>query len=75
MGWVAAARRMVSAPDLGQADGPNVAGLDELADGADRLLDRDLGVEAGRPVDVDVVGAEALQAVGEAVLTAAGRAS
>jgi hypothetical protein len=54
----------------------HVAGLDELGDGADRLLDRDTRVEAGRAVDVDVIGAQSLQAeYATAVLTAAGRAS
>jgi len=51
--------------NLGQADGADVPGLDEFGDRSDRLLDGNGGVEPGRAVDVDVVGAEALQGVGE----------
>ena len=54
--------------DLGEADVADVARLDHLGDRADRLLDRHLGVEAAEPVDVDVVGAEPAQRVGEEVL-------
>ena len=39
-----------------------------LGDGADGLLDGDAGVEARRAVDVDVVDAQAREAVGEEVL-------
>ena len=48
--------------DLGEADVTHVAGLHQLGDGADRLLDRHVGVEPRGPVDVDVVDAQALQA-------------
>ena len=41
--------------DLGEADVAHVPGLDELGDRADGLLDRDVRVDAGDPVDVDVV--------------------
>ena len=51
--------------DLGQADVAHVAGLHQLGDGADGLLDRHLRVDAGRPVDVDVLGAQPPQRVGE----------
>ena len=54
--------------DLRQPDVADVAGLDQLGDRADRLLDRHVRVEPRRAVDVDVVGAEPLQRVGEEVL-------
>src|SRR5690606_6879421 len=54
--------------DLAEADVPYVALLDEFGDGADGLLDRDVRVGAGDPVDVDVVDAEALERVGGEVL-------
>ena len=54
--------------DLGEADVADVARLDHLRDRADRLLDRDVGEHAPGPVDVDVVGAEPAQRVGEEVL-------
>ena len=52
-------------PDLGEADIADVAALDQVGDGADRLLDRHVRIETARAVDVDVVGAEALQRVGD----------
>src|SRR5690606_10955593 len=58
--------------DLGQADVADVSGLDEFGDGADGVLDGHAGVEAGGTVDVDVVGAEPPQAVGEEVLDGGG---
>ena len=54
--------------DLGQADVADVAGLHHVGDRADGVLDRDGGVEARRAVDVDVIDAEARQAVREEVL-------
>ena len=54
--------------DLRQADGPHVAGLDQIGDGADGVLDRHAGIEARRAIDVDVIDAEARQAVREEVL-------
>ncbi len=51
--------------DLGEADVADVAGLDQLGDRADGLLDRHGGVQPGGAVDVDVVGAQAAQGVGE----------
>ena len=53
---------------LGQPDMADVAGLDHLGDRADGLLDRQAWVDPGRAVDVDVVGTESLQSVGERVL-------
>jgi hypothetical protein len=55
-------------PGLRQPDVAHVAGLHELGDGAHRLFDRHLRIDAPEPVDVDVVGAEAGQGVGERVL-------
>ena len=54
--------------DLGEADVADVAGLHQVGDRADGVLDRHRGIEARRAVDVDVVDAEARQAVGEEVL-------
>jgi hypothetical protein len=54
--------------DFRQADVAHIAGLDHVGDGADRVLDRHVRVQARRAVDVDVVGAQALQAVGQEVL-------
>ena len=59
---------MVSAPDLGQADVTDVSGLDHLLDRADGVLDGDLRVDPARTVDVDVVGSQPPQGVGQAVL-------
>ena len=52
----------------------DVALLDEVGDGADRLLDRHVRVEARGAVDVDDVDAEALQRVGGEVLHRGGAA-
>ena len=54
--------------DLRQPDVADVAGLHHLGDGADRVLDRHGGIEPRRAIDVDVVGAEPAQRVGEEVL-------
>ena len=48
-------------PSLGKADVRDLACLDQLAEGADRLLDRCRRVDAVLVVDVDVVGPEADQ--------------
>ncbi|MCK1282783.1 aldo/keto reductase [Bradyrhizobium sp. 44] len=45
----------------------DVAGLHEIGDAADSLLDRNVGIEPRRAVDVDVVGAEPLQRIGQEV--------
>ena len=58
--------------DLREADVADVAGLHHVGDRADRLLDRHRGIEARRTVDVDVVDAEAREAVGEEVLRRGG---
>ena len=55
-------------PRLGEAEVADVAGLDHLLDGPDRLLDRHGRVDPGRLVEVDIVGAEPAQRVGEEVL-------
>jgi hypothetical protein len=52
-----------------------MAGRDHLGDGPDGVLDRDLRVHATETADVDVVGAQALQAVGRKIRTATGRPS
>src|SRR4051812_32101150 len=42
--------------DLGQSNRAHVARVDEFADRADGLLDRDGGIEARRAVHIDVIG-------------------
>ena len=59
VGGVGAADRL--GRGLGEPDVADLALLDELAEGADRLLDRRLGVDAVLVVEVDVVGPEPLQ--------------
>ena len=49
--------------DLREADVAHVAGLHQLRDRADGLLDRDVRVEPRRPVHVDVVRAQPLERV------------
>jgi hypothetical protein len=61
-------------PGLREADVAHVPGLHHLGDRADRLLDRDRGVDAREAVDVDVVGAEAVERVGEEALHGGGTA-
>ncbi|CAG6397497.1 hypothetical protein SCOCK_560007 [Actinacidiphila cocklensis] len=61
-------------PYLGQPDVADVSGLDQFGDGADRVLDRGVGGEAGGAVDVDMVGPEATQRVGERVFHMGGTA-
>ncbi len=72
MDGVGSARRVGAG--LGQADVAHVAGLDHLGDRADGLLDRHRGVDAPEPVDVDVIGAEPAERVGEDVLDGGGAA-
>ena len=72
MGCTAWARRSVSGADLGKADLPHIARLDELGDGTHGLLDGHRGIQASRAVDVDVVRAEATKGVGEEVLDGGG---
>ena len=54
--------------DFGQADMADIAGLDHVGDGADRVFDRHVRIEPGRAVDVDIVDAEPLQRIGDEVL-------
>ena len=67
IGCTAAALRIVSGPTSDSPMCADVAGLDHLGDRADGLLDRHVRIEPGGAVDVDVVGAEALQRVGQEV--------
>jgi hypothetical protein len=59
-------------PDLGEPDVPDVPRLDHLSDRAHRLLDRHLGEDPSRPVDVHVLGTEPTKRVGEEVLDRGG---
>jgi len=52
---------------LGQADVADMAGGDQLGDRPHGVLDRDLGVHPAETVDVNMIGPEALEAVGEEV--------
>ena len=61
--------------DLRQPDVAHVAGLHHVGDRADGLLDRHVGIEPRRAVDVDVVDAEPLQRIGQGVLHRGGAAS
>lgn len=54
--------------DLRETDVADVAGLHQLGDRADRFLDRHVRRDASGPVDVDVIGVEAAERVGEEVL-------
>ncbi|MBB3540877.1 hypothetical protein FHT97_001590 [Rhizobium sp. BK399] len=47
---------------------PYITSLDHVADRADRLLDRNIGIQARRAVNIDVVDAEAFQRIGKEVL-------
>jgi hypothetical protein len=57
---------------LREPDVADVAGLDHLRDGADRVLDRHRGIDAGGAVDVHVVRVEPAQRVGEEALDRGG---
>src|SRR5262249_27321306 len=63
IGCTACARRMVSAPTSGRPMGRTRPGY-----GPDGVLDRHLRVQPGRLVQVDVVGAEPGQRVGQRAL-------
>ena len=54
--------------ELRQRDVADVAGLHQVGDRADGVLDRHLRIEARRPVDVDVAAPEPGQAVADRVL-------
>ncbi len=58
--------------DFRESDVAHISRLDHVGDRADRVLDRHVGIESRRAVDIDVVGAEALQAVGKEVLQTGG---
>ena len=60
---------------LRQADGANVPGLHQVGDRADGVFDRNRRIEPSRPIDVDVVDAEAVSVYARKFLIAAGRAS
>ena len=66
MDRVGAANRVRS--HLRQADRANVAGLHEVRDRADGVLDGDGRIEPAGPIDVDVIDAETGQGVAEEVL-------
>ena len=51
-----------------QPDVTDIAGLDHVGDGADRVLDRHRGIEPRGLIEIDMVGAETPQAVGEKIL-------
>jgi hypothetical protein len=51
--------------DLGKPDMADVSCLHHLGDGADRLLDGDVGIKPGRAIDIDIVGAEAAEGISE----------
>jgi hypothetical protein len=55
-------------PDLGQPDVPHVSGLDQLRHRPDGLLDRHRRIHTGRAIDVNMVGAQPLERVGQEVL-------
>jgi hypothetical protein len=55
-------------PHLGEPDVAHVPRVDQISDRADGFLDGHVGIEPSRPVDVDVVGAQPDQAVGQRVL-------
>ena len=61
IGWTAWARRIVSAEASERPEVADLALLDELGHRPDGVLDRGAGVDAVLVVEVDVVGAEALQ--------------
>ena len=57
---------------LGEPEVADLALRDELAHRADRLLDRDIGVDAVQVVEVDVVEAQALERALDRALTFSG---
>ncbi len=50
-----------------QADMPDIAGADHVGDGADGVFDRNGRIQPSRAVDIDVIGAEAAQRIGQEV--------
>ena len=67
-GKFCAARFKRAGGDLRQADVAHIAGLDQIRDGAERVLDRHRAVVARRLIEVDVVGLQPAQGIGEEVL-------
>ena len=65
MGWTACGAADGLRPHFREADVAHVAGLDHVGDGADGVFDGHVGIEARGAVDVDVVGAQALERVGQ----------
>jgi len=55
-----------------EADVAHVAGRNHLRDGSDGVFNGDVGVKAGRAIDVNVVDAEALERVGKSRLHGCG---
>ena len=62
-GWTAWARRMVLDAGFGQSEVADLAGGDEVADGAGDVFDGDVGVDAVLVEEVDVVGAKPAERV------------
>ena len=54
-------------PHLRQTDRADIASVDEVGNGANRVLDRHSRIEPGGPVDVDVIDAQPLQRIAEEV--------
>jgi len=61
----ACARRMLSAPTPNNPDAWTGPACTQVSDRADGVLDRNVRVEPGQPVDVGVIGAEPSQGVGQ----------
>src|SRR5262249_51691132 len=55
-------------PDLGEPDRAHVTCLDQVGDGANRLLDGDRRIQAAGTIDIDVIDAEPSQAIADEVL-------
>ena len=53
------------AADFGEADMAYEASLHQIGDGANRVLDRDLGIEPSRTINIDMIRLEALQRISE----------
>ena len=74
IGCTACARRIVSGAASLSPRWRTLPSLDQLGHRADRLLDRHVGVDAVLVVEVDVVGAEALQRALDRAADVLGRA-
>ncbi len=61
--------------DFRKADVTDITGLHHLGDGADSIFDRHGRIEPRRTIDIDMIRPQPAQAVGQKILTAAGRAS